>query len=114
MTALRERIADTNRNVDWRRNERVRELDRQEDDARLLGKRLRDLKAYVSNAVARPAVPALIDEVRRLHAALEPNLVRNAADAMAGIDGRARILKASTSVADSHASTTVADTGVGI
>jgi len=42
------------------------------------------------------------------------NLVRNAADAMAGIDGRARILKASTSVADGHASVTVADTGVGI
>ena len=65
-------------------------------------------------AAARRAVPALIDEVRRLHAVLEPNLVRNAADAMAGIDGRAHILKASTSVADGHASMTVADTGVGI
>jgi C4-dicarboxylate-specific signal transduction histidine kinase len=35
-------------------------------------------------------------------------------DAMAGIDRRARILKASTSAADGHASVTVADTGVGI
>jgi signal transduction histidine kinase len=42
------------------------------------------------------------------------NLVRNAADAMAGIDRRARILNAATSVADGHASVTVADTVAGI
>ena len=42
------------------------------------------------------------------------NLVRNAIDSMAGANGRARILTASSKVADGHASVTIADTGVGI
>ena len=62
MSALRERIADMTRCVDWRRKERVRELARQEDDARLLGKRLRDLKADVSNAIARMDEPLCAEE----------------------------------------------------
>jgi signal transduction histidine kinase len=42
------------------------------------------------------------------------NLVRNAIDAMAGINGRARVLTAGSKVADGHASVTITDTGVGI
>ena len=42
------------------------------------------------------------------------NLVRNAIDAMAGIHGRARVLTASSKVANGHAAVTIADTGVGI
>jgi signal transduction histidine kinase len=42
------------------------------------------------------------------------NLVRNAIDAMAGVDERARILTASSTIADGHVSVAIADTGVGI
>ncbi|MEI9984079.1 MAG: ATP-binding protein, partial [Aliidongia sp.] len=42
------------------------------------------------------------------------NLVRNAIDAMAGVDDRVRVLTASSKAADGHASVTIADTGVGI
>jgi signal transduction histidine kinase len=42
------------------------------------------------------------------------NLVRNAIDAMADVNGRARILTAASKVADSHACVTITDTGVGI
>jgi signal transduction histidine kinase len=42
------------------------------------------------------------------------NLVRNAIDAMAGVNGRARVLSASSQMIDGHASVTIADTGVGI
>jgi signal transduction histidine kinase len=42
------------------------------------------------------------------------NLVRNAIDAMSGVNGRARVLTASSKLADGHASVTIADTGVGI
>ena len=42
------------------------------------------------------------------------NLVRNAIEAMAGVNGRARILTASSEVVDFHASVAIADTGVGI
>ena len=42
------------------------------------------------------------------------NLVRNAIDAMAGVDGRARVLTASSKVVDVYASVAIADTGVGI
>jgi signal transduction histidine kinase len=42
------------------------------------------------------------------------NLVRNAIDAMAGVSGRARVLTASSKVADNHVSVAIADTGVGI
>jgi signal transduction histidine kinase len=42
------------------------------------------------------------------------NLVRNAIDAMAGVNGRARVLTASSRVADNHVSVAIADTGVGI
>jgi signal transduction histidine kinase len=42
------------------------------------------------------------------------NLVRNAIDAMAAVNGGARVLSASSKVADGHASVTIADTGVGI
>jgi signal transduction histidine kinase len=42
------------------------------------------------------------------------NLVRNAIDAMATVNGGARVLSASSKVTDGHASVTIADTGVGI
>jgi signal transduction histidine kinase len=42
------------------------------------------------------------------------NLVRNAIDAMAGVNGRARVLTASSKVTDGHVSIAIADTGVGI
>jgi signal transduction histidine kinase len=42
------------------------------------------------------------------------NLVRNAIDAMADVNGRARVLTATSKVADGHASVTITDTGVGI
>jgi C4-dicarboxylate-specific signal transduction histidine kinase len=42
------------------------------------------------------------------------NLVRNAIEAMAGVEGRSRILTVSSNVADGHVSVTIADTGVGI
>jgi signal transduction histidine kinase len=42
------------------------------------------------------------------------NLVRNAIEAMAGVNGRARVLTASSKVADGHVSVEIADTGVGI
>jgi signal transduction histidine kinase len=42
------------------------------------------------------------------------NLVRNAIDAMAGVDGRTRVLTASTKVTDAHVSVSFTDTGVGI
>jgi signal transduction histidine kinase len=42
------------------------------------------------------------------------NLVRNAIDAMIDVDGRTRTLTVSSKVADSHASVSIADTGVGI
>jgi signal transduction histidine kinase len=42
------------------------------------------------------------------------NLVRNAIDAMAGVNGRPRILTASSKVADDQVSVAIADTGVGI
>jgi signal transduction histidine kinase len=42
------------------------------------------------------------------------NLVRNAIDAMAEIDGRARILTVSSKFADGHACVVIADTGIGI
>jgi len=42
------------------------------------------------------------------------NLVRNALDAMAGVNGRARVLTVSSMVNDGHVSVAVADTGVGI
>ena len=42
------------------------------------------------------------------------NLARNAIDAMAGVNGRARVLTAASKVADGHASVTITDTGVGI
>ena len=42
------------------------------------------------------------------------NLVRNAIDAMAAVNGGARVLSASSKVADGYASVTIADTGVGI
>ena len=42
------------------------------------------------------------------------NLVRNAIDAMAGVNRRPRILTASSKVADDQVSVAVADTGVGI
>jgi signal transduction histidine kinase len=42
------------------------------------------------------------------------NLVRNAIDAMSGINGRARVLTASSRAADGHVSVAIADTGVGV
>jgi C4-dicarboxylate-specific signal transduction histidine kinase len=42
------------------------------------------------------------------------NLVRNAIEAMAGVEGRSRILTASTRAADGQVVVTIADTGVGV
>jgi signal transduction histidine kinase len=42
------------------------------------------------------------------------NLVRNAIDAMANVNGRARVLTASSTVTDDHISVAIADTGIGI
>jgi len=42
------------------------------------------------------------------------NLVRNAIEAMAGVEGRGRVLTVSTRAADGHVVVTVADTGVGV
>lgn len=42
------------------------------------------------------------------------NLVRNAIDAMADVNGRVRVLTASSKVADGHVCVAIADTGVGI
>jgi signal transduction histidine kinase len=42
------------------------------------------------------------------------NLVRNAIDAMTGVNARARVLTASSKIADGHISVAIADTGVGI
>jgi signal transduction histidine kinase len=42
------------------------------------------------------------------------NLVRNAIDAMTGVNGRARVLTASSKTTEGHASVTIGDTGVGI
>jgi signal transduction histidine kinase len=42
------------------------------------------------------------------------NLVRNAIDAMTGVNARARVLTASSKIADGHVSVAIADTGVGI
>ena len=42
------------------------------------------------------------------------NLVRNAIDAMTGVNGRARVLTASSKVTDGYASVTIGDTGLGI
>lgn len=42
------------------------------------------------------------------------NLVRNAIDAMAGVTERARVLTASSKIADGYVSVAIADTGIGI
>jgi signal transduction histidine kinase len=42
------------------------------------------------------------------------NLVRNAIDAMAGVNGRSRVLTAASKAANDHVSVAIADTGVGI
>jgi len=42
------------------------------------------------------------------------NLVRNAIDAMIAVDGRARVLTASSKITDGHASIAIGDTGTGI
>ncbi|MCK1710154.1 MULTISPECIES: ATP-binding protein [unclassified Bradyrhizobium] len=42
------------------------------------------------------------------------NLVRNAIEAMAGINGRPRVLSSSSKVADDHVAVMIADTGIGI
>jgi signal transduction histidine kinase len=42
------------------------------------------------------------------------NLVRNAIDAMISVNGRTRVLTASSKVTDAHASVTIGDTGVGV
>ena len=42
------------------------------------------------------------------------NLVRNAIEAMAGVEGRSRILTASSKATDDHVSVAITDTGVGI
>src|SRR5262245_66643096 len=42
------------------------------------------------------------------------NLLRNAIDAIAGLNGRTRVLTASSTVTDGHASIKTADTGAGI
>jgi signal transduction histidine kinase len=42
------------------------------------------------------------------------NLVRNAIEAMAGVNGRPRVLSASSKVADGYVAVKIADTGVGI
>jgi signal transduction histidine kinase len=42
------------------------------------------------------------------------NLVRNAIEAMADVDGAARLLDVSSKVADGHASVSIADTGMGV
>jgi signal transduction histidine kinase len=55
-----------------------------------------------------------IDADRALLQQVVFNLVRNAIDAMAGVNGRDRVLTASSKVVDGHASVAIADTGVGI
>jgi len=42
------------------------------------------------------------------------NIVRNAIEAMAGVNGRPRVLSSSSKVADDHVAVEIADTGVGI
>jgi signal transduction histidine kinase len=42
------------------------------------------------------------------------NLVRNAINAMAGVEGRPRVLTAASKVTDGYALVSIADTGVGI
>src|SRR5262249_4052137 len=41
-------------------------------------------------------------------------LVRNAVDSMADVDGRARVLIASSKIADGQVTVTISDTGVGV
>lgn len=47
MTALRERIADKSRYDDWRRDERCRAIDAEEDKAREIAGRIASIKAQV-------------------------------------------------------------------
>lgn len=49
MSDLRERIADMNRHDDWRRRERVREIDRQEDAARSFAREIAALRGRVNS-----------------------------------------------------------------
>lgn len=54
MTALRERIADQNRYDDWRKQERVRDLDRQEDQAKQFERDILKLRGQIEAWMGRP------------------------------------------------------------
>lgn len=56
--ALRERLADMNRYDDWRKLERLEEIDREEDQARKFATLIRALHGQVANHVGRDVTVA--------------------------------------------------------
>jgi hypothetical protein len=58
MTALRERLADKSRYDDWRKLERVREIDREEDQAKAFARQIRSLRGEIANHIGRDVTVA--------------------------------------------------------
>jgi C4-dicarboxylate-specific signal transduction histidine kinase len=83
------------------------------EEVLLLSKRELERACITLRTNFDPSIPKIkADRVQLQQVVL--NLVRNAIDAMAGLNGGARVLTASSNVAGGHASVTIADTGVGI
>jgi signal transduction histidine kinase len=107
VTALKSLVRDAQlRFVDVQINDAVEEV-------LLLSKRELERAAITLRTNFDTSMPKIeADRVQLQQVVL--NLVRNAIDAMIGVDGRARVLTASSKVVDGHASVTIADTGAGI
>jgi signal transduction histidine kinase len=83
------------------------------EEVLLLSKRQLDRARVVLRTDFDASIPKIkADRVQLQQVVL--NLVRNAIDAMAGVDTRSHVLTASSTVVDGHATVTIADTGVGI
>jgi signal transduction histidine kinase len=83
------------------------------DEILLLSKRELERAGVALRTDFDPSMPKVeADRVQLQQVIL--NLMRNAIDAMADVNGRARVLTTSSKVDDGHASVTIADTGAGI
>ena len=83
------------------------------EEVLLLSKRELERASVTLRTDFDPSMPRIeVDRVQIQQVVL--NLVRNAIDAMTGVNGRARVLTASSKATEGHASVTIGDTGVGI